>query len=352
MKSIEEQLVEWGGERLIVQHDPLTGAWVIIALHSSRMGPPTGGTRMRAYPSLSVAIEDALGLSKGMTHKYAVAGFPRGGGKAVLSCPRPLEGSERRGLLRRYGQLIADLGGLFYTGPDVGTSPEDMDVIAETAESFVFARTTAGGGAGSSGPLTALGVFAGLEAACAEVFVDKGLRDRTVLVQGLGSVGSTLVRLLLDANAEVWVTDVSEAALAPYRDAEGVTIVDADEALTTHCDVFSPNALGGVIDVEAAQSIRCRVVVGGANNQLATPAAGAVLHARGILYVPDFVVNVGGAMGITGIEALGWTKEEAASRVRTGVAEGVRRTLQVMESEGLLPEAAARSVAASRLHEH
>ena len=349
MNSIEDRLLDWGGERLIVQHDPPTGAWIVIALHSSRLGPPTGGTRLRAYPVLEAAVADALKLSKGMTYKYAVAGFPRGGGKAVISHSSPLEGEERRGLLGRYGQLIADLDGLFFTGPDVGTGPEDMDIIGEVAPRFVFARTEAGGGAGSSGPLTALGVFAGLETASKEVFGEAGLHGRTVLVQGLGSVGSTLVSLLLDTGAEVLATDVSEAALAPHRNREGVTVIDPADALTTPCDVFSPNALGGVIDVEAARSLPCRMIVGGANNQLANPEAGATLHARGVLYVPDFVVNVGGAMGITGIEAMGWSEDHAAARVRSGVAEGVRRTLALAASEELLPELAAKRVAERRV---
>ncbi len=304
---------------------------------------------MRSYADLGAAVEDALRLSEGMTYKYAVAGFPRGGGKAVISVPPDIDTDTRGALLRRYGRLLTQLNGQFYAGPDVGTTPADMDTIAETGAGFVFSRSPESGGAGSSGPLTALGVFSGMETACRHVYGETGVTGRSVLIQGLGSVGSALVRHLLEAGARVSVSDVAEEAVLPFRELPRVTVVPSEDVSHTACDVFSPNALGGVLTREVASRLRCRVVVGGANNQLASEEVGHLLHASGVLYIPDFVVNIGGAMGITGMEAMGWSPAEAADRVRAIVQESVRRTLALVSHEGLLPMPAALRVAEERL---
>jgi glutamate dehydrogenase/leucine dehydrogenase len=207
---IESMIREWDGETVIVRFDPPTGAWILIAIHSSRLGPSTGGTRMKHYPHLKAALEDVLKLSAGMTYKFAVPGFARGGGKAVISIPEDLKPKPRTGLLRRYGELVHQLGGYFYTGPDIGTSPEDMDTIAETGAPYVFSRTPAAGGAGSSGPFTALGVFTGIQAACGHVFGDSSLKGRRVLVQGAGSVGTELIELLGDDGATILFSEIDE----------------------------------------------------------------------------------------------------------------------------------------------
>src|SRR5262245_38913946 len=160
----------WDGEALYERADPQTGATILIAMHSSRLGPASGGTRMKTYPDLEAARRDARRLSEGMTYKWAAAGFPRGGGKAVLAVPPKLSAEERDGLLRRYGSFIQELAGRFWTGADVGTSPRDMDVISETGAPYVFSRTPEHGGAGDSSTWTALGVEAGLKTTCARLF--------------------------------------------------------------------------------------------------------------------------------------------------------------------------------------
>ncbi|MEZ4416047.1 MAG: Glu/Leu/Phe/Val dehydrogenase dimerization domain-containing protein [Gemmatimonadota bacterium] len=347
--GLAEKLDRWGGEELILRRDGPTGAWIVIALHSSVMGPPTGGTRFKPYPDLDAAIADALRLSEGMTHKYAVAGFPRGGGKAVIHAPIPLDPAARAGLLRRYGSVLSRLGGTFQTGPDVGTSSEDMDVIGENGAPWVFARTPAAGGAGSSGPYTALGVFAGIRAACTHVFGGEGLRGRTVLVQGAGSVGERLITLLRSAGASVCFSDVDPECARRIREQEAVPLVEPEAVYGTACDVFAPCALGAVLNERTIPLLSCRLVAGGANNQLAGEADGTRLHERGILYVPDYAVNIGGAMAITGIEAMGWTPSEAERRVVESVERAVGRLLELVEREGVLPEVAARSLARERL---
>lgn len=349
MSAIEAKIRGWDGERLLIQHHAVVDAWIVVAIHSSVLGPATGGTRLRSYPDLDAVIEDALRLSEGMTYKYAVAGFPRGGGKAVLACRTDLPAADRSVLLRSYGLLLRDLGGQFQTGPDVGTSSEDMDIIAQTGAPYVFSRTPAAGGAGSSGPYTALGVLAGIEVACQHVFGDSSLRGRSVLIQGLGGVGAPLAKHLLEADAVVMVSDPRPDARAAFGRAPDIRVVEPQDVYSTPCDVFSPCALGGILSHDTVLHLACRIVAGGANNQLRSADVAEHLAARGILYIPDFVLNIGGAMAITGIEAMGWSQQEAATRVRDSVRMSLRDVLSVVTDQGVLPDHAARQVAEARL---
>ena len=233
-------LKEWGGESIHAHRDLPSGAWIFIAVHSSRLGPATGGTRMRPYPDPETALADALRLAEAMTYKYAVADFPRGGGKAVIDLPAGFDPKGRSALLRRYGSLLARLGGLFATGPDVGTTPEDMDRIAETGAPHVFCRTSGRGGAGGSGPATALGVFAALQATAQVLFGDGSLSGRHVLVQGAGSVGGPLIERLVGSGARVSFSDIDPAARGRFRGREGVEAVDPESVYDVACDLFAP----------------------------------------------------------------------------------------------------------------
>jgi len=346
---IESQIKQWDGETVILHFDHPTGAWIIIAVHSTRLGPATGGTRMKHYSTLNDAVGDALKLAKGMTYKFAVPGLPLGGGKAVINLPESFDQSSRPDLLRRYGSLIKQLGGLYYTGSDVGTSSSDMDIIAETGAPYVFSRTPSAGGAGSSGPFTAIGVFAGIQVACEHLYGEPSLKGRKVLVQGTGSVGGTLIDLLVDADADVLFSEVDEVQIKHYRDDKGLNFVPVEEVFVTECDVFSPCALGGVLNSVTISMLKCRAVVGGANNQLTEPEDGERLQKAGVLYAPDYVVNVGGAMGITGMETLGWSKVQAEKNVTETVRETLHQVFSLVESENITPEVAAQSIADERL---
>src|ERR1051326_5955503 len=178
---MESLLKAWDGEQVIIEFDRPTGAWIIIAIHSSRRGPAGGGTRMKTYPTMEAALADALELARGMSYKFAAAAMARGGGKAVIAVPPDLKPQARTDLLRRYGSLIARLGGMFQTGSDVGTSSADMDIIAETGAPYVFSRTVVAGGAGDSGPATALGVLHGISVTCEHLFGDASLAGKRVL---------------------------------------------------------------------------------------------------------------------------------------------------------------------------
>ena len=338
----------WDGEEIVRAHDAETGARIAIAIHSTRLGPAVGGTRMKTYPSLEEAEADARRLAAAMTLKMAAADMPYGGAKAVIAVAPGLGREERRGLLRRYGQRIASLQGRFRTGPDVGTSSEDMDVIAETAGGNVFGCTEARGGSGNSGPATARGVHTAIRATCAEAFGSASLSGRHVLVQGAGSVGGALIDRLLRDGARVSFTDLDAGAARALRE-RGVPHVDPDDAIGTPCDVFTPCALGGVLSADSVPRLRCRAVAGGANNQLADETVADALAARGILYAPDFIANSGGACSHIHMEADGWSRDRALRDVEERITASLRAVFALARERGLTPDAAAREIARRRL---
>lgn len=346
---LEELLQRWEGEEVILRHDLATNAWIVVAIHSTRLGPAAGGARMKTYPSLEDAAEDALRLAEAMTAKFAISDLPRGGGKAVLAVPPGLRDADRAGLLRRYGTLVAQLGGLYQTGPDVGTSAEDMDVIAETGGMHVFGRTPARGGSGDSGPATAVGVLVAMKVACERLFGAGALGGRRVVVQGAGSVGLPLLRLLVEEGAIVTFADTTPLARDLAHAELGIPYLDPETVYDRECDVFSPCALGSVLDERTIPRLRCRAVVGSANNQLATDADADRLRARGILYAPDYVVNCGGAMALLGREALGWSHAEADARIAATVRATLTQVFDIADREGVTTVAAARRVAEARI---
>ncbi len=291
-QDLTARLAAWDGEAVIVRHDRPTGTWIFIAMHSSVLGRPTGGTRMRIYPQPADGLLDAQRLAEGMTQKWAVLDFPKGGGKAVLAIPRPLEGDERVGLLSRYGRLLASLQGSFATGEDLGTSPEDMGVIARQCR---WVHGVEGHQVEDPGPFTARAVVAGVRAALERAFGSPDPAGRRVLVQGIGRVGGPVARTLAAAGAEILVSDVDRPRAEALAAELGGGFVAPDAVIDTACDVFSPCAVGGILGRESIGRLACRIVAGSANNQLETPEDADLLHRRGILYAPDYVINGGGA---------------------------------------------------------
>ena len=346
---MESLIREWDGETVILHYDRPSGAWIFIAIHSTCLGPAAGGTRMKYYHDVEAGLQDVLRLSAGMTYKFAVPGIPYGGGKAVIAIPSDFDKQSRQALLRRHGALIQQLGGLFFTGPDVGTSSEDMDIIAETGAPYIFSRTPAGGGSGSPGPFTALGVFTGIQTACEHLFGDVALKKRRVLVQGTGSVGGALIEHLGASGAEVMFSDVDEDAIRRYQDEFELKFIPAEEVYRTECDIFAPCALGAVLNADTISQLKCRVVAGGANNQLADPADAKRLLDRDILYAPDYVINVGGAMAILGMETQGWARDQAEKEVVENVQRVLRQVFELAATEGITTETAAARIAEERL---
>jgi len=304
---------------------------------------------MMAYPSLDDARADAMRLAEAMTYKWAAADFPRGGGKAVIALSAtPLDPSARAGLLRRYGALLRELSGRFWTGGDVGTSSADMDEIAGTGAPYVFSRSRERGGAGGSGSWTARGVFAAIETVCERLFGDRSPRGRSVVVQGAGSVGAALIERLAAAGACVSFSDPSPEAAGRLAPGPEITRLPPERCLAAEADLLAPCALGRVLSADTIPRLRTRAVVGAANDQLAGPEDAARLRDRGVLYAPDFVVNAGGAVAITGIEALGWPAARAEREVDR-IGETLSRVLAAADREGLTTEAAARRLAEERL---
>ena len=260
---------------------------------------------MAVYADPEDALADALKLSAAMTRKMAVCDVAMGGGKAVLAVPALPTGEARTELLHRYGDFITSLGGLYATAPDMNTSERDMDTIAEHCE-HVFCRSVDKGGSGSTAPATAIGVFHGIRASV-EFKLGRDLDGVRVLVQGMGAVGAP-------ARAAAGRGRRRRARLRrrPERVAPRATPPSPPTAVIgTECDVYAPCAVGGTITAETVERLRCSVVAGAANNQLADPALADRLHERGILYAPDYVINSGGVLHGTGLELLGWDQATA-----------------------------------------
>lgn len=339
MATLQERIQAWDGECVVTRFDRPTGTWVFIAVHDRTLGMAMGGCRMKTYPTPADGLLDAQRLAAGMTLKWAGIEFPLGGGKAVLATPGPLSGHDREGLLLRFGGLVEGLGGMYGTGVDLGTTPDDMSVVGRRT-ARVAGRRTADGGAGDPGPWTAMGVFEGMGAAAEAAFGAPELDGRTVVVQGTGGVGRPLARLLAEAGARVLVCDALPDRARAVAEEVGAEWINADAAYETECDVFAPCAVGAVLNPETVPRLRCRVVAGSANNQLESEADADRLAERGILYVPDFIINAGGAVAHGILEFLDWPDAEVEPRVRR-IGETVAAVLDRADTDGTTPLAAA-----------
>ena len=288
--EILNKMTKHGHEQVTMYSDPESGLRGIIAIHDTTLGPSCGGTRMWPYASEADALADALRLSQAMTYKSAAAGLNLGGGKGVIIGDSRADKTE--GLLRAWGRFVDTLGGRYLTTTDVGTTGRDLESVHQETEHVVGLDVTLGG-SGDTSIMTGLGIYMGMKACAADAWGDDSLRGKTVALQGFGKVASHAAKHLLAEDAQIVATDVSETALEQARQM-GVKVVDADDIYDVECDVFSPCALGSVINPDTINRLRCRIVAGGANNQLATPEDGEELHRRGIIYAPDFLINAGG----------------------------------------------------------
>ncbi|WP_299307287.1 Glu/Leu/Phe/Val dehydrogenase dimerization domain-containing protein [uncultured Croceicoccus sp.] len=285
-------------EKVTLVHDRKSGLRAIIAIHSTHLGPAAGGTRFWHYADSADAVTDALRLSQGMSFKNAMADLPMGGGKAVLLADA--DGTKTDAMLEAYGRAVDALGGEYVTAEDVGISEQDMVAIAR-ATPHVTGLPTEGAQAagGDPGPFTAMGIYLGLAAAVRHKLGRETLDGVHVAVQGTGSVGGRLARMLAKDGAQLTLADVNAERAATLARDLGARAVAADEIMGVACDVFSPNALGAILDDEGIARLDTQIVAGGANNQLARPEHGQMLAKRGILYTPDYVLNAGGIISVT-----------------------------------------------------
>ncbi len=333
-----------GHEQILYGYDKVSGLRAIIAIHSTALGPALGGTRFFPYDSEEEALEDVLRLSKGMTYKAAVTGLDLGGGKAVIiGDPREMK-TER--LLRAYGRIVDSLQGRYITAEDVGTSTTDMDVIRRETR-WALGASVAEGGAGDPSPVTARGLYAAARAVAKKLWGDPDLSGKRFAVQGVGKVGSAFVRLLIEARAEVVVTDSYEPAVEAAVENFGVEPVDQDRIYDVDADFFSPCALGAGLNEKTIPRLNCHAVVGSANNQLATEGDDRRIADREILYAPDFVVNAGGLINVYD-ELQGYSKTRALHRVDS-IYDATLRILNKAESDGVTPNEAAVMIADDRI---
>ena len=289
----DDELSTAGHEQVVFCQDRSSGLRAIIAIHDTTLGPALGGTRIYPYRSEADALTDVLRLSQGMTYKSAAAGLKLGGGKAVIiGDPHTIKTRE---LLLAYGRFVDTLGGRYVTAADIGSTADDLDIVAE-ATSHVVGKNA--GGSGDSGFSTAYGVFSAMRAAAEHRFGPDGLAGRSVGVEGLGKVGSRLVRLLVEAGvAQILVSDLDSDALVRLTDdVPGLRAVPA--VIAEDVDIYAPCAMGGSLTVESVAAMKAAVVCGGANNQLATHDIAESLRNRGILWVPDYVANAGGVVQV------------------------------------------------------
>jgi valine dehydrogenase (NAD+) len=332
-----------GHEHVAFFVDRESGLRAIIAVHSTRLGPALGGTRFYPFRSEGAALVDVLRLSQAMSYKSAAAGLDLGGGKAVVIGDPATDRSEE--LLAAYGRCVERLAGAYITTEDVGTTVADMRVIRRETR-WVTGAPVEEGGSGDPSPATAVGVFEAMRAAAAHRFGSADLAGRHVTVAGVGKVGSALVGHLLDAGARVTVADVNEAAVAALGDAVGT--VAPEKAHAVECDIFSPCALGPVLAPTTIPELRCDVVCGSANNQLATPACGSLLAEAGVLYVPDYVANAGGVINLAFEIGRAYRWEDAEPAIR-GIHGTTVSVLARAEDEGISPAEAADRMAEERM---
>ena len=284
-------------ERIEFVHDRASGLSAIIALHSTHLGPGAGGTRFWHYAEPANAMRDALRLSRGMSYKNAMAGLPMGGGKAVVMLDEAR--TKTPAMLAAFGEAVNALGGRYVTAEDVGASEADMVAIAKRTPHVCGLPADEGDIGGDPGPFTAMGIYHGIKAAVAHKLGRDGMAGVHVVVQGCGSVGGGVARLLARDGAQLTLSDIDAGkakSLAIELDGKAVA---ADAVMSTSCDVFSPNALGAILDDEGVARLDCTIVAGGANNQLARPEHGARLAERDILYAPDYVINAGGIINVS-----------------------------------------------------
>jgi leucine dehydrogenase len=338
-----DTLAEVGHEELVMCSDPSVGYKGILAIHSTKLGPALGGTRFWQYATDEEAITDALRLSRGMTYKNAVAGLHLGGGKSIIIGDNKTKNREK--IFRAHGRFVETLGGRYITAEDVGTSTRDMSYVQmETKHVAGLA-----GKSGDPSPVTAHGVFRAVQASANRKWGSDSLEGKTVAVQGCGSVGSYLAGELHEAGAKLIVSDIDAAKTARVEKATGAKVVQGDAIFSADADIFSPCALGGIINDKTIPKLKAQIVAGGANNQLLEERHGDELQRRRILYAPDYVANAGGVINVYG-EVVGWDAQRALDKA-DDIYDTILKVFDIAEAKKIPTYEAADRLAEQRLAE-
>jgi len=339
--KIFEYLEKYDYEQLIFCQDRATGLKAIIGIHDTTLGPALGGTRFWNYETEEEAIIDVLRLSRGMTYKNAAAGLNLGGGKTVImGDPEKLKTEE---LLRVFGKYVEGLNGRYITAEDMNIGTQDVAYINMETDHVVGLE----GKSGNPSPVTAYGTFRGILAAANEVFGSDDLTGKVVAVQGLGAVGYNVCRHLHEAGAKLIVTDIKKSNIERVVNDFGATAVAPDEIFSVECDIFAPCAMGAVINDFTIDQLKCKIVAGAANNQLAEEKHGQMLKDKGILYIPDYVINAGGVINVYE-ELQGYNKERAMNRA-ANIYNAVKKVIEISKRENITTAAAADRMAEERI---
>ena len=346
--GVATPLVSLDHEELVIRRGRRSGAYTVVAVHSTVRGPALGGCRMWRYASSADGARDALRLSRAMTFKAAVTELPLGGGKGVICADpgRPPSGRRRQEMLLDFADSVNALEGRYVTAEDLGTSAADMAVIARGTR-HVTGLSRANGGSGDPSPYTALGVESAIRACCERRFGSPELKGRTVAVVGVGRVGSRLAKRLARAGARLLVADIDESKRALATSLPRTRWTDPTTALQADVDVLAPCALGGAVDEVTVGRLRCQVLCGAANNQLAHDGLAEDLRAHGVLYGPDFVANAGGLINIA-VELEGYDPGRARRRVQK-IGKTMRQVFERADADATTPVEAAYALARARL---
>jgi leucine dehydrogenase len=332
-------------EQVMFCQDKDSGLKAIIGIHNTTLGPALGGTRMWNYDSEWEALNDVLRLSRGMTYKSAISGLDLGGGKAVIMGDSKKDKSPE--LIKAFAHYVNSLSGRYITAEDVGTTTNDMDLI-HSITPHVTGISEQIGGSGNPSPVTAYGVFMGLKAASNFQFGSDDLSGKRILVQGIGNVGETLVKHLVEHNAVVQITDINEERVSEIAKKYQVEIFKGDDIYTADVDIYAPCALGATINDVSIEKLKAKVIAGAANNQLAVEAVhGARLMERGIVYAPDFLINAGGIINVFG-EIANYGKEEALRRTEN-IYNTTLEILNYAKENKITPNQAAMKKAEERI---
>ena len=337
------QIIEQAGYETVARWRDLdAGLDAICAIHSTARGPAIGGARWQPYDSADAALRDVLRLSEAMTLKAAAARLPFGGGKAVV-IGDPAHKSEAQ--LHSFAEFVNQFDGRYLTTTDVGTTTAEIDQISQWTPNVVGTSPELGG-SGDTSALTAVTVLQGIHATLETLDGDPSSEGRTIVVLGVGKVGSKVARSLAENGARVLLADIRAVAAGLLADEIGAQTISVDEALVTACDLLSPNALGGVFGEDSIPMLGCQSICGGANNQLVRdPEDAALLAERGILYAPDYVVNSGGIISVAQ-DVVDWSYEQAAEHAQ-GVYETTQEVFALAERNGISTAQAAREFALS-----
>lgn len=330
-------------EQVVFCHNKDAGLKAIIAIHDTTLGPALGGLRMWPYKTEQEALNDVLRLSRGMTYKAAVSGLNLGGGKSVIIGDPRKDKSEA--LFRAFGQFIDSLNGRYITSEDVGISVEDIELVYQETDNVVGIPQIRGG-SGDPSPFTAFGTLQGIKASLQKKYGNQEIGKYTYAVQGCGHVGFELVKLLRAENAKVFVTDINQD-LVDQSVAAGCEAVGVDDIYDVDADVFSPTALGAIINEETLPRFNFNIICGAANNQLATDAIANDVEARGILYAPDYAVNAGGVMNVS-IELEGYNRDRAM-RMTSTIYDNIGKIFDIADRDGITTAQAADRLAEERI---